>query len=416
MLLETTLTLLPVAGAALLFTTALVSVVYALGSLLADPKITAWAKEELSQVFYSGVLISLIFFILALSSNIINEYVYALHPKADLIIHTYPDYSDNYLMAIAVDYFNVLFREAFTLLYTLLRSYNLYGVFSDLTLKLGIIATDIGDVSFSPFAFYGYYTSLLSMVLGYFINIIFLVKFQSILLDFTYKTLSPVLLGAGVVLRTFPMTRKLGGLLMGISLSLYFVLPGFYVLGSLLYYSMLEEAQRTISPTATVFSNFDLNYGRYSYLDPGESPSITYDSDISTINTNKDIFYTGIENINNECETLSLIDIYDTLSESTIDVFTHTSSSTSAASQTSSHQPIVLRLISDTMAYPVALSQFMSADFIFDENGLIDLLARFVFFGFFFSFLSIMSFIAGVKSLSGILGGDVEIAGLTHFI
>jgi hypothetical protein len=51
-----------------------------------------------------------------------------------------------------------------------------------------------------------------------------------------------------------------------------------------------------------------------------------------------------------------------------------------------------------------------------EPGGYIDMVSRLTFFSLFFSFLGVMATIAAVKSLSGLFGGDLEIAGLTHLI
>jgi hypothetical protein len=66
------------------------------------------------------------------------------------------------------------------------------------------------------------------------------------------------------------------------------------------------------------------------------------------------------------------------------------------------------------------ISGFMTGDkfdeWIFADNGIINSMARMIFFSLFFSFLSVMSTIAAIKNISPMLGGDVEIAGLTHLV
>ena len=49
-------------------------------------------------------------------------------------------------------------------------------------------------------------------------------------------------------------------------------------------------------------------------------------------------------------------------------------------------------------------------------GGVIDGTARLVFFSMFFTLLSVFSTVGAVRALSPLLGGDTEIAGLTHLI
>ena len=55
-------------------------------------------------------------------------------------------------------------------------------------------------------------------------------------------------------------------------------------------------------------------------------------------------------------------------------------------------------------------------DSLISPGGVIDATARFVFFSMFFALLSIFSTVAATRSLSPLLGGDIELAGLTHLL
>ena len=53
---------------------------------------------------------------------------------------------------------------------------------------------------------------------------------------------------------------------------------------------------------------------------------------------------------------------------------------------------------------------------MFKAGGIVDTLARLAFFSVFFALLGALATIAAIKNLSIMLGGETEIAGLTHLI
>ena len=55
-------------------------------------------------------------------------------------------------------------------------------------------------------------------------------------------------------------------------------------------------------------------------------------------------------------------------------------------------------------------------DSLIGPGGVIDATARFVFFSLFFALLSVFATVGAIRSLSPLLGGDIEPAGLTHLI
>jgi len=55
-------------------------------------------------------------------------------------------------------------------------------------------------------------------------------------------------------------------------------------------------------------------------------------------------------------------------------------------------------------------------DSLISPGGVIDATARFVFFSMFFALLAVFATVGAIRSLSPLLGGDVELAGLTHLI
>jgi hypothetical protein len=55
-------------------------------------------------------------------------------------------------------------------------------------------------------------------------------------------------------------------------------------------------------------------------------------------------------------------------------------------------------------------------DSLVGPGGVIDATARLVFFSMFFTLLSVFATVGAIKGLSPLLGGDTEIAGLTHLI
>lgn len=419
--------ILPFAGALLLLVLSIVALAYALGSLLSNDQIKAWAKVELVEVFYTAVILAMTVFLVTLANDSIAGLINSSHPyvangvvsQSGFCTHLegLKDYEGLPChIAVGKSFFSTLFDESSMYLYDMLRDYNRMAYLASMGFNMDTILHATGGLFFSPFAAY------LQMPIGIYnylfdfgVRSLILIKSQEILLVFVNASVFPVFISVGIALRAFPAFRKLGGLMMGIALSMYYVFPAFYVLGSYILSGMMM-AQFYDSPTHSVsimdapFIDFDAmkigDTGK-SVADLIPNPTVTTDANGVSMD------YGGTHSTQADLDSGKLI----YLNTAGADICTPTADRVSGFDAGSEWIDFVT-LLAQIGTFPI--SGFMTGEkfdeWIFGDNGIINSMARMIFFSLFFSFLSVMSTIAAIKNISPMLGGDVEIAGLTHLV
>ncbi|MFA5412821.1 MAG: hypothetical protein WC350_05755 [Candidatus Micrarchaeia archaeon] len=418
----------PFAGALLLLVLSIVALAYALGSLLSNDQMKAWARIELVEVFYTAVILAMMVFLVTLADDSIAGLINSSHPyvangaisQTGFCTHLggLQDYRGLPChIAVGKSFFSTLFDESSMYLYDMLRDYNRMAYLASIGFNMDTILHSTGGLSFSPFAAY------LQMPIGIYnylfdfgVRSLMLIKSQEILLVFVNASVFPVFISVGIALRAFPAFRKLGGLMMGIALSMYYVFPAFYVLGSYILSGMMM-AQFYESPTHSVnimdapFIDFDAmkigDTGK-SVADLIPNPTVTQDASGGV-----SMDYGGQHITQADLNSGKLI----YLNASGSDICKPTTDRVSGFDAGDEWIKFV-KLLAEIGTFPI--SGFMTGEkfdqWIFGDNGIINSMARMIFFSLFFSFLAVMSTIAAIKNISPMLGGDTEIAGLTHLV
>lgn len=418
--------IVPFAGALLLLVLSIVALAYAVASLLSNDQLKAWAKVELVEVFYSAVILAMIVFLTTLADDSIAGLINASHPYISEGVVSTSGFCTHLgglgayeglpcHIAVGKSFFSTLFDESSFYLYDMLRTYNRMAYLASMGFSMDTIIHSVGSLSFSPFAAY------LQMPIGIYnylfdfgVRSLILIKSQEILLVFVNASIFPAFIAIGIALRAFPAFRKLGGLMMGIALSLYYVFPAFYVLGSYVLTGMMM-AQFEESHTVNIMESPFIDFNAMKIGDTGKSvadmlpePTVTRDASGGVSMDYRDTHYTAQDIYNGVPIRLNV---------SGADICTPTADRVSGFDAGDEWIEFVT-LLAQIGGFPI--SGFMTGEkfdeWIFGEKGIINSMARMVFFSLFFSFLSVMSTIAAVKNISPMLGGDVEIAGLTHLV
>ena len=387
----------PVVATVTLVSTGILAIIYAVGSLLSNEQMKKWASIEAVEVIYSIIIIAVALFIFALADSAAEGVIGAVHPGGPALctaLISHPDYHGLPChLAVSKNFFHSIFDEGQDFSWGILRSYMWFSIFSSFGISNDFFEHTFGSASFSPFVgFFDVPLAVYGLMFDYSMKALMIAKFQEALVVFIGNSLSPVLFVVGAVLRAFPLSRKLGGLLMAIAVSLYYVYPIFFVMGSVVFDSIALRA-----PNGDVFG---ITYADLS------SVQASPDYDLSTIYTEEQLesgeaFLDYSAQVGNVCQQ-ERADAEGKIEQ------------TSAWSNTLSKMdwevfvPMSVDGMMGTMGGGVFGNYF--------RGGIIDGTSRLVFFTFFFSFIGIMATIASIKSLSPILGGDIEIAGLTHLV
>jgi len=387
---------LPIAGAVILVTVSFIALAYLLGSLLSNDQVKAWARIELTEAFYPAIIIALAFSIFAIADASIESFLDSpgVHPQAAgnppicTQLHSYPQYDDYPChIAVAKNFFSTAFDQGNTYLYSILKQYSQFSFLASVGLNWETIEHAHGSMSFTPFAPYLHIPmTVYSYLFDFGIRSLILLKMQEILLGFIKGSVFPVFFVAGAVLRAFPAMRRLGGLMMATAVSLYYVFPAFYVLGSAVFTGMILE-----TPTGEVLMAPEVDFSALNlpYKDPDMSQ------------------YTDSQKESGELLTL-------TQRENICKAPAEKESGFDVADEWKSFVGLMFEILGAPVSGVAWGEQF--DEWVFGGNGIVMGMGRMVFFSLFFSFLAVMSTIAAIKSLSPLFGGDVEIAGLTHLV
>ena len=382
---------LPLAGVVILATISIIALAYLIGSLLSNDQLKAWSRIELTEAFYSAVIIALAFSIFALADASIAGFLDSgVHPGPPICtaLSAQPAY-DEYPchIAVAKSFLSTLFDQGSSYLYSLLRQYSRFSFLASMGLNWDSLEHSMGSLSFTPFAPYLQLPmSIYSYLFDFGVRSLILIKLQEILLGFINGSIFPVFFIAGAVLRAFPAMRRLGGLMMAIAVSFYYVFPAFYVLGSAVFTQMMLQ-----SPTGNVMEAPEIDFSALNmpYTDP----------DMSS--------YSQAQRSSGELLTLDQ-------SANICKPAAERDSGFDVAGEWTDFIGLMGQLIAAPVSGVAWGDQFDG--WIFGNSGIIQGMGRMVFFSLFFSFLAVMSTIAAIKSLSPLFGGDVEIAGLTHLV
>ena len=432
----------------------LTALVYVFSGLFNDDKMRAWARIELFEIAYSAFILGFAVFAIGMADEVANcisnasfkspsALVLCNSPNNPLLTSTTSVYNDiPYChMRMAIWYLDTLFENTNKEAFTIYQDYMLKSLLADFAINIEFVFEKAGFFVFNPWrGFFVIGNDLRNFAFDTMVKLLIAIKFQEIFLVFSSRAF-PVLFIFGAVLRTFVFTRKLGGLLMAIALAMFFILPLFYVFGAVLIDQIRHNgvehcilnnpgmSANDCDKQVSIFSNLyidgqipfmqsSLNFGannpstkggtlggaggvvsKISQTSPGSAKLTLLGSCRSSADCRVSTFCNDPNFPNGGCEC----DIGPPAISGTC-VYTEQRAKALGDTSSSFLGQLSRRSLKDVMS-----------DF-YAEGGYIDGLARVTFFTLFFSFMGVLSTIAGIRTLSILLGGDVEIAGLTHLI
>lgn len=404
--------------------------VYMLGIFLSNEKIKMWGKTEVVEIFYSGVIFAIILSIYFTANQLGGSLVRSFDPLSANIVcnQNIPlfnfknemgediDYGYAALpchMRVAKNFLATLFYETAGLVKSVGVTYSWYTFLSSWFFDFTPVGTTtfFSGASFSLgiFAFLNTKVNALEFLFDTGVKSLIIIRFQEILLNIIAIALFPLLLTAGLILRTFVLTRRLGGLLIAMALSLYFIYPIFYIVGDMVLNAVKVANNNQNLPLnqqpalVRVFTDF-------SALPPKLNSS--YAEDPTNVKTDgTQISGSILDQIANITSTQICNDALNEVQGQDV-----------AHKDPTAQGGIFDKFGTKNYLLGSWLSDAFSKGGVWNPGSFksilvgIDALAKSIFFSLFFSFLSIFATISAIKVLSPMLGGDVEIAGLTHLI
>ena len=251
-----------IAGVAVLISIAIAAIGLMVAYVLQDEKLKAWVKNELLQAFYSVCILAVLISIVVFAEGIATS-VSSLDPQSQFVckdanpggldagndctssaqcISNWCDAGKCYEhppchIALAQNYLNVMFDNAYYMERELLLVGTWVTFWSNFSVGFGALFETWGTVSIAPAAGLSGPAESIATAFEMILKGMIGLRVQEVLLSYIYQLLFPILLVAGVVFRMFFFTRKLGGLLMAIAISLYFIFPITYVIGGFVFFN-----------------------------------------------------------------------------------------------------------------------------------------------------------------------------------
>lgn len=459
------------AGAALGITTILASLVYMFAEILLNDKMKSWAKMELVEIFYSAVIISLAIVSLPIMDSVVQGSLMVsnlglgggtpgcLGPATSTYVpisdagRFYVPVSgagrffgsqryecldicggpiaanpgsvyhgiDSCHMRLGIWFLREVFDETKNLAYETYISYIESATISNFAINIEFVFEAAGFFTVTPWAgFYSVGNAIKSSVFDWSVKLMMLTKFQEVFLRFIATALFPALFVIGALLRTFVFTRRLGGLLLAMAITLYFIFPAFYALAALIMLDLKND------PVLHALWMADRDANPHQIPDPPVAKTMYFPRNMSvhTIGGTGSGAYT----LDDATEALSRLEgtapgdnmaAMEQCDNGILPSFDLSSDTYKSASDQEKNNVL-------TKAWEVAQNWFGAVskvskldkflDIAWRPNGAVDSAARLTFWSVFFSFISLIAAIAAIRSLSMTFGGDIEIAGLTRLI
>jgi len=383
------------AGLAIAILTFLLSIGYMASVLLSDEQMKAWTKKEIGQAIYSAII--LVVAILLIDNmnywlkeiSLVSEsqewgmYVNSMvccQPPQPCISSPILAKGKPCHIALAKDYLQILYESGMVQATSHMWQFYAYNTVANLGLAFRLIAfINFAEVSIRPLAFLSVQAEFHSILFELTMKTLLFTRMQQIFLDFLWVAFFPMMLSMGLVLRTFYFTRKLGGLLAGLGLAIYIVLPMFYVLCSAILFGFMGGFVTNTYAHSTFANNFDPANSTnivsgFSSTTPGGAPG-GLDTDLLSLNA------TAEQAIEQENTVNLLKQQWDGISHS-----------------------------------KWGSSSNERAGYAFAWNGPVSHLATLMIYTTVLPFVGLMTSLAAFKYFSQLLGGDVEISLLSRLI
>ena len=385
----------------------IIALSYMTSKVLSNSSLEGFSKHELNQAFYSLFILGSIFAAMLVANNLFclslvgTGYTNAcLSPQG----FSFEGMNGALHLSVAREKMSMFYNDVRVLGKGALRAYDWADYFGDSSGGAGLI-------SFKGIPFMGHasvHAGIYSECFDILSHVLFFVKFQELFLIINSVYFFPPLLYFGLVLRILPFTRKLGGLLLGISIATFYVLPYFYIAGWIIVESAPSFGTKYIVDTSAFvlpFMSFNVmgNDGVTEPIDMSKYiDELLYDQE--KLNQEKikvrDISMYGIQAV----QDAGLIE-----DDLTISVPTDAEGVVHGMGLVQGKYVDSKNLYGDSRDY-----------LMFREGGrnnsFVNIVARVVLSTIFITLFAVVGTISAIKEISVLFGGDVEIAGLTRLI
>ncbi len=227
-------------------------IVFGLGYSFDNKRLKDFGSREILESLINGAIIGVL--IIAFAQNgiftgIINSVAYPISGySCGSAGYNYAIcFAENYMMGLGVvkiqgSAYPSLFEVSSGMLLTISGTYAFVGLISSLQFSIGLASISLSSI-FHPLLMQ------LNSIMQVLTLSIFSLYIQYTIIKVVSAVAVPIMLPVGIVLRTFYFTRRLGGAIMAISISLFAILPLTYVFDASIANSYSSSVASNLSST-----------------------------------------------------------------------------------------------------------------------------------------------------------------------
>lgn len=382
-----------------------VALSYMISKLLSNPSLEGFSKHELQQAFYSLIIIGSVFSGILVVNNLFCVSLEQSGFTDSCFIPTqfsFEGLNGVIHLNVARSKLGLLYNDVRVLSKGTLRAYDWMDYISNLESHVGLTKW----ISIPFLAHSKVHAIIYSESFDILSGLLVFLKIQELFLIINSVYFFPPFLYFGLVLRILPFTRKLGGLLIAICLSLFFVLPYLYIAGWVVIESAPGFGTKYIVDTSQFvlpFVSFNV-MGNDDVIDSVDYSEVLENQLFNERDERKEDTRDSYKYIIEKMKDDGLIDDELNILVDDKNKATEIGNFLAQAKYVDSNY-----LQSDAANYLKQINNYRN-------NSFVEIVARIVISTLFVTLVALVGTISAIKEISMFLGGDVEIAGLTRLI
>jgi hypothetical protein len=373
-----------------------VALSYMVSKIFSINSLEGFSKHEFQQAMYSLIIIGSIFSGILVVNNLFCVSLLQTGFTVSCIVpqsFSFEGMNGVLHLNVARSKLSLFYNDVRVLGKGALKAYDWMDFYDGLSGGGGLLQTKI------PFtAHTGIHAMIYSELFDILSHILIFLKFQELFLVINSIYFFAPFMYLGIILRILPFTRKLGGLLLGITLGLFFVLPYMYIAGWIIIESTPGFGTKYIVDTSSSISSM------FSYK---MNKVMGGDNVLETVDTS--------QYVRDELEKGNIRDpvggiVTGLVTEGVLD------------ENLSPTDDAALTINTDQLQYQDSKNLYGDAqDYLTlrenrRNNSFVEIVARVVLSTAFITLFAVVGTISAIKEISKMLGGDIEIAGLTRLI
>ena len=373
-----------------------VALSYMASKIFSNSSLDGFSKHELQQAIFSAFILGSIFAGILVVNNLFCVSLLDVELASACNVpesFSFSEFNGNTHLNVARAKLGMFYNDVRVLAKGALRAYDWMDFISDLKGSSGLYESTVVYMAHT-----GVHAIIYSECFDILSNVLIFIKFQELFLFMNAVYFFPPFLYFGLILRILPFTRKLGGLLLGICLSLFFVLPYLYIAGWIIIDAAPGFGTKYIIDTSSiVFTFFSFNVvgedNTQTPIDVGDFAKEQLMKDLEDNPTTPPVRDSSVYGYQ------ELVDENGNLKEN-VEV--------GIGSEQIQYEDSK-NLYGDSKDYLTKQSERKN-------NSFVEIVARVVLSVIFVTVFALVGTISAIKEISAFFGGDVEIAGLTRLI